>query len=76
MKKELITTSFLGLTASPAFAGAIDTSMTYSSGILVALFLGFCAMIVVIQLVPTIIMCYGFAKALFTGKSTTSTKVN
>ena len=39
---------------SPAFA--VDTTKTYSSGLLVGIFLAFCALIVVVQLVPTIML--------------------
>ena len=48
--------------ASPAFA--VDTTKTYSSGVLVGIFLGFCALIVVVQLVPTIMLLVGFVKGL------------
>jgi uncharacterized membrane protein len=47
---------------TPAFA--VDTTKTYSSGILVGIFLGFCALIVVVQLVPTIMLLVGFVKGL------------
>ena len=43
-------------------AGHIDTSRTYSSGILIGLFLGFCALIVVVQLVPSIMMLVSFIR--------------
>lgn len=49
--------------AGPALA--VDTSKTYSSGILVGLFIGFCALIVMFQLMPTIMMLIGFVKGLF-----------
>lgn len=49
--------------ASPALA--VDTTKTYSSGILVGIFLGFCALIVVVQLIPTLMLLYGFIKGLF-----------
>ena len=48
--------------ASPAFA--VDTTKTYSSGVLVGIFLGFCALIVVVQLMPTIMLLVGFVKGL------------
>ena len=57
--------SMLALMANPALA--VDTSQTYSSGILVGAFLAFCALIVVMQLVPTIILLIGFVKAVFQG---------
>ena len=55
-------TSMLMIMAGPTFA--VDTTRTYSSGILVGLFLAFCALVVVAQLVPTIILLIGFVKGL------------
>jgi len=46
--------------ASPAFA--VDTSQTYNSGILVLLFVGFCALIIVAQLVPAVLALFGMTK--------------
>ena len=57
--------SMLMLMAGPAFA--VDTSKTYSSGILVGCFLAFCGLIVVVQLMPTILLLVGFIKGLFKG---------
>jgi hypothetical protein len=51
--------------ASPAFA--VDTTTTYSSGILVGIFLAFCALVVVVQLMPTIMLLVGFIKGLIKG---------
>ncbi len=51
--------------AGPAFA--VDTTKTYSSGILVGAFLAFCGLIVVVQLMPTIILLVGFVKGLIKG---------
>lgn len=56
------------LAAGPAMA-AVDTSKTYSSGLLVGIFLGFCALIVVVQLMPTLIMLFGFVKGLLKGSA-------
>lgn len=53
------------LLASPALA--VDTSKTYSSGILVGVFLAFCALIVLVQLMPTIMLLVGFIKGLIKG---------
>jgi hypothetical protein len=47
---------------SPAFA--VDTTQVYSSGILVLAFLGFCALIVVVQLIPAIILLIGTVKSM------------
>ena len=46
----------------PAFA--VDTSKTYSSGLLIGLFLAFCALIVVVQLMPSLMLLLGFIKGL------------
>lgn len=56
-------TMMLMTLATPAFA--VDTTRTYSSGILVGVFLAFCALIVVFQLMPTLVLLYGFIKGLF-----------
>ncbi len=68
MKK--IRSLFLGISmliimADPVLA--VDTSKTYSSGILVGAFLAFCALIVVAQLMPTLILLVGFIKGLSKG---------
>jgi hypothetical protein len=52
----------LALAATPAFA--VDTSVTYKSGILVLVFLGVLALIVVAQLVPALILMIGFLKGV------------
>lgn len=46
----------------PAFA--VDTSKTYSSGLLIGVFLAFCALIVVVQLMPSLMLLIGFIKGL------------
>ena len=51
--------------ADPALA--VDTSKTYSSGLLVGIFLAFCGLIVVVQLMPTIMLLVGFIKGLIKG---------
>lgn len=53
------------LITSPALA--VDTTKTYSSGILVGVFLAFCALVVVVQLMPTIMLLIGFVKGLIKG---------
>ena len=65
LKTSLIALTLTLLASSPALAAHIDTSRTYSSGLLIGLFLGFCALIVVMQLVPSLIMLYGFIKGVF-----------
>jgi hypothetical protein len=49
-------------TSLPALA--VDTSRTYSSGLLIGVFLAFCALLVVVQLVPSIMLLVGFIKGL------------
>ena len=63
--KAIITTLSLTLFAAPAFA--IDTAQTYNSGILVLLFVGFCALIIVAQLVPAVLTLFGMTKAAVQG---------
>ncbi|MCD6580772.1 MAG: hypothetical protein J7K90_03130 [Desulfuromusa sp.] len=58
--KAIITTLTLSLFAVPAFA--VDTAQTYQSGILVLLFVGFCALIIVAQLVPAVLALFGMTK--------------
>ena len=51
-------------TLAPATAFAASTVHEDSSGIFVWLFLGFCALIVVVQVMPAVILMTGFAKGL------------
>ena len=48
-------------TICPAFAA--DSSEIYSSGIFINVLIGFCALIVVAQLVPALMLFLGFIKA-------------
>ena len=50
--------------ASSTPALAVDTAKTYSSGLLIGIFLAFCALIVVVQLMPSIMLLVGFIKGL------------
>lgn len=43
--------------------GDIDTSLTFSSGILVLAFAGFLALVVVVQTIPAMITLYAMIKA-------------
>ncbi len=58
--KALLTTLSLSLFAVPAFA--VDTAKTYNSGILILLFVGFCALLIVAQLVPAVLALFGLTK--------------
>ena len=62
MKTLLGTGMAILMLAGPALA--VDTTTTYSSGILVGIFLAFCALVVVVQLLPTIMLLVGFIKGL------------
>jgi hypothetical protein len=63
-----LTTTFAAMFAlfaslNTAFAAeAIDTAVTYNSGILVLAFAGFLALVVVVQAVPALISLYGMIK--------------
>ncbi|MBK5274750.1 MAG: hypothetical protein JJE30_06835 [Desulfuromonadales bacterium] len=53
----------LGLvTSTTALASSGATNKVFVSGPLILLFLGFCALVVVIQCIPAIIMLYGMIK--------------
>lgn len=70
--KTLLTTFILVLLAvSPALA--VDTNQTYNSGILVLLFVGFCALLIVAQLVPAVLALFGMTKEA--AKSTSGKKL-
>ncbi|MCD6581545.1 MAG: hypothetical protein J7K90_07055 [Desulfuromusa sp.] len=59
--KTLISTfSLLLMAVSPALA--VNTNQTYNSGILVLLFVGFCALLIVAQLVPAVLALFGMTK--------------
>lgn len=59
--KTLITTfALLLMVVSPALA--VNTNQTYNSGILVLLFVGFCALLIVAQLVPAVLALFGMTK--------------
>lgn len=61
VKSLLSTLTLVLLMISPVFA--VDTAVTYSSGLLVLLFVGFCALIIVAQLVPAVLALFGMTKA-------------
>ena len=54
--------SLVTSTAAIASSGAAATNKVFVSGPLILLFLGFCALVVVIQCIPAIIMLYGMIK--------------
>lgn len=62
--RALMTTAVIVL-LSVHQAWAVDTTQTYQSGYLVLLFLGVCALIVVAQMVPALILLMGTLSAFF-----------
>jgi mannitol-specific phosphotransferase system IIBC component len=63
--KTMALSGALALASSgSALAAAVDTSKTYSSGLLIGLFLAFCALLVVVQMIPSILLLVGFIKGL------------
>ena len=71
IKTLLVTFALMLMAVSPALA--TDTSKTYNSGILVLLFVGFCALLIVAQLVPAILALFGMTKEA--AKSTSGKKL-
>lgn len=67
IKSVLSTIAITMLLVTPAFA--VDTATTYNSGILVLLFVGFCALLIVAQLVPAVLVLFGMTKAVAEGLS-------
>lgn len=55
-------------TSTSAFASSGVTNKVFVSGPLILLFLGFCALVVVIQCIPAIIMLYGMIKGAASAK--------
>jgi hypothetical protein len=56
------------VTCTGAFASSAATNKVFISGPLILLFLGFCALVVVIQCIPAIIMLYGMIKGAASSK--------
>jgi hypothetical protein len=74
MKSLLSSLAVVLILAAPAFA--VDTAVTYSSGLLVLLFVGFCALIIVAQLVPAVLVLFGMTKAVAAGSRKTAAAKN
>jgi len=62
LRTMTMTVAMMATSSLPAFA--VDTSRTYSSGLLIGLFLAFCALLVVVQLMPSLMLLAGFIKGL------------
>ena len=61
------------VTSTAAFASSGATNQVFVSGPLILLFLGFCALVVVIQCIPALVMLYGMIKG--TVSATTGEKI-
>ncbi len=73
----ILTTLALSLAAAtPAFAAS--TTRVYSSGVLVLVFLGFCALVVIAQLIPAITTLVGMIKGYAENRNreTAAAKIN
>jgi hypothetical protein len=58
--------TIMGIIApSTSFAALGATDKVFVNGPLIMFFLGFCALVVVIQCIPAMIMLYGMIKGLF-----------
>ena len=62
LKSILASMYLLLVCASPSFAAG--STKVYNSGLLVLAFLGFCALVVVIQLIPAIMTLVGMLKGM------------
>ncbi|MCM2265967.1 MAG: hypothetical protein NDI73_12335 [Desulfuromonadales bacterium] len=62
MRITSLATAVTLISSVPAFA--VDTTKTYSSGLLIGIFLAFCALLVVVQLAPSLMLLVGFIKGL------------
>jgi hypothetical protein len=62
MRTMAMSVAMVAGTSLPALA--VDTSRTYSSGLLIGVFLAFCALLVVVQLMPSLMLLLGFIKGL------------
>ncbi len=66
LKAAIATSAIFAASITSAIAsaapGAVDTSLTYNSGILVLAFAGFLALVVVVQTIPAVITLYSMIK--------------
>jgi hypothetical protein len=62
--------------ASSTGAFAADTHKVYASGILVLVFIGFVALVVVVQMIPAIITLVGMIKGLVRDRKAEAAKVS
>ncbi len=63
MKKNPVLMALaMALVAAPAWA--VDTAKVYSSGLLIVVFVGICALLVVSQMIPAVILLLGMIKGM------------
>lgn len=62
LKMVLSSLCILMTAAVPAFA--VNTAKTYNSGLLVLAFVGVCGLVVLVQLMPSLLILFGWLKAL------------
>ena len=73
MKTTRITTLLSGMLLAPAASALAETGARQDgSQLLVWAFLGMCALIVIIQLMPVAMIAYGLVKGLLKGKETSA----
>lgn len=64
MKTMTVRNALMMTAGSASSAFAAGGGREDSSGIFVWIFLGFCALIVVVQVIPALLLFFGFAKGL------------
>lgn len=67
--KNMLRNSLIALFTCSSTAFAAGTTASNQGGLLLSLFVGFFALILVCQLVPATIMLIGMAKGLLSGKT-------
>lgn len=65
--KYLLINTLTAFMATIGNAYAADDTKIYSSGLLVVVFLGFCALVVIAQLIPALLILAGMIKSLVKG---------
>ena len=73
--KQTLTAVALSLVANTAHASGAATNKVFISGPLILLFLGFCALVVVIQCIPAIMTLYGMIKGAASNKEKAAASV-
>lgn len=65
--RHLVINTLTVFMATVANAFAANDTRIYNSGLLVVIFLGFCALVVIAQLIPALLMLAGMIKSLVKG---------